>query len=30
MDVPHILDQMGLDIFDDLQFFVDRSLPRLK
>jgi predicted ester cyclase len=30
MDVPHILDQMGLDIFDDLQFFVDRSRPRLK
>jgi hypothetical protein len=30
IDVPHILDQMGLDIFEDLQFFVDRSAPRLR
>jgi hypothetical protein len=29
MDVPHVLDQMGLDIFEDLQFFVDRSRSRL-
>jgi predicted ester cyclase len=29
MDVPHILDQMGLDIFEDLQFFVDKSRSRL-
>lgn len=30
MDVPHMLDQMGLDIFDDIQFFADRSRPRLR
>lgn len=30
IDIPHILDQMGLDIFDDLQFFADRSIPRLR
>jgi predicted ester cyclase len=29
IDVPHILDQMGLDIFEDQQFFVDRSRSRL-
>jgi predicted ester cyclase len=28
IDVPHILSQMGLDIFHDLQFAVRRSLPR--
>jgi hypothetical protein len=30
IDIPHILEQMGLDIFDDLQFFVDRSRSRLR
>lgn len=30
IDVPHILHQMGLDVFDDLQFFVDRSRSRLR
>lgn len=30
IDIPHILDQMGLDIFDDVQFFADRSIPRLR
>lgn len=30
IDIPHILHQMGLDIFDDLRFFVDRSRPRLR
>lgn len=30
IDIPHLLDQMGLDIFDDVQFFADRSLPRLR
>lgn len=30
IDVPHMLAQMGLDILDDLQFFADRSLPRLR
>ena len=29
IDIPHMLDQMGIDIFDDLRFFVDRSRPRL-
>ncbi|MES2898233.1 MAG: nuclear transport factor 2 family protein [Pseudomonadota bacterium] len=29
IDIPHMLDQMGLDILDDLRFFADRSLPRL-
>ena len=28
MDVPHILHQMGLDLFHDLKFRVDRSLLR--
>ena len=28
MDVPHILQQMGLDLFHDLKFRVDRSLLR--
>jgi hypothetical protein len=28
IDVPHILSQMGLDILHDLEFAVDRSLPR--
>ena len=30
IDVPHILDQMGLDIFDDLQYFADPSKPRAR
>lgn len=30
IDIPHLLDQMGLDIFDDLQFFADRAIPRLR
>ena len=30
IDIPHMLDQMGLDVLDDLQFFVDSSLPRLR
>lgn len=29
MDVPHIVHQMGMDIFHDLQFFADRSKPRI-
>ena len=29
MDVPHILHQMGLDLFHDLKFRVDRSLLRM-
>ena len=28
MDIPHILQQMGLDLFHDLEFRVDRSLLR--
>ncbi len=28
IDVPHILAQLGLDVFDDLRYFADRSLPR--
>ena len=28
MDLPHILQQMGLDLFHDLKFRVDRSLLR--
>lgn len=28
MDVPHIVRQMGLDLFHDLQFVVDRAKPR--
>ena len=28
MDIPHILQQMGLDLFHDLKFRVDRSLLR--
>ena len=28
IDVPHIVHQMGMDLFHDLQFFVDRSKPR--
>ena len=28
IDVPHILAQMGLDLFDDLRYFVDPTLPR--
>lgn len=28
MDIPHALNQMGLDIFHDLQFFVDRARLR--
>lgn len=30
IDVPHILAQMGLDILDDLRFFADPSLSRLR
>ena len=30
IDIPHMLEQMGLDILDDAQFFADRSLPRLR
>lgn len=30
IDLPHILHQMGLDIFDDVQFFADRAIPRLR
>ena len=30
IDVPHILAQMGLDILDDLRFFTDPSLSRLR
>ena len=29
IDVPHILDQMGLDVFEDLQFFADPARSRL-
>lgn len=29
MDIPHIVHQMGMDLFHDLQFFVDRSKPRM-
>lgn len=29
MDIPHILDQMGLDLFGDLRFFAEPGLPRL-
>lgn len=29
IDVPHVLDQMGLDIFDDMRFFADPRLSRL-
>lgn len=28
MDIPHILDQMGLDILDDLRYRTDPTLPR--
>ena len=28
IDVPHMVHQMGMDIFHDLQFFVDPSLDR--
>jgi hypothetical protein len=28
MDIPHIVHQMGMDIFHDLEHFVDRSKPR--
>ena len=28
MDIPHIVQQMGMDIFHDLEHFVDRSKPR--
>lgn len=30
MDIPHMLDQMGLDILDDLQYFADPALSRLR
>ena len=30
MDIPHIVLQMGLDIFNDLQYFVDRAKPRYR
>ena len=29
IDIPHILDQMGLDVLDDLRFFADPTLSRL-
>lgn len=29
IDIPHILDQMGLDIIDDLRFFANPAKPRL-
>jgi hypothetical protein len=29
IDIPHILDQMGLDIFAELPFVIDPELPRL-
>ncbi len=29
IDIPHILDQMGLDLLDDLRFFADPAIPRL-
>lgn len=29
IDIPHMLQQMGLDIVDDVQFFADRSRSRL-
>ena len=28
MDIPHIIHQMGMDIFHDLEHFVDRAKPR--
>ena len=28
MDIPYALHQMGLDVFHDLQFFMDRAKPR--
>jgi hypothetical protein len=28
MDIPHIVHQMGMDIFHDLEHFVDRAKPR--
>jgi hypothetical protein len=28
IDIPHMLCQMGLDILDDMQFFVDPTIPR--
>ena len=30
IDIPHIVKQMGLDIFHDLEFFVDRSRKRIR
>lgn len=30
MDIPHIVAQMGMDLFHDLQFFVDRAKPRTR
>ena len=30
IDIPHILDQMGLDILDDLRFFVEPQTSRLE
>ena len=29
IDIPHMLDQMGLDILDDLRFFAAPQTPRL-
>ena len=29
IDIPHMLDQMGLDILDDLRFFVDPEISRM-
>jgi predicted ester cyclase len=30
MDIPHIVHQMGMDIFHDLEHFVDRAKPRTR
>jgi hypothetical protein len=30
IDIPHIVHQMGMDLFHDLQFFVDRSKERMR
>ncbi len=30
MDIPHIVQQMGMDLFHDLEFLVDRSKQRLR
>lgn len=30
MDIPHIVQQMGMDLFHDLEFFADRSKKRVR